>query len=298
MDEVKRSDSDSIYRTPASPTDVTPAGDALAAYVGPKNADYYAERFARFRSGGSKLSWSWPAFFVAAYWLLYRKMWLNALLYWVGLPVVLGALSVGVALVAGEAASTAFYYGAYLTITFILVPLFANYLYYRHAQRKVDKIAGMISSPERQSAELTRIGGTSNIVIIVLIVVSIMLLGIIAAIAIPAYQDYTIRAQVAQGLHLSEAVKPRIEEYIATHDSLPAEESDLDIDRAFLGSGSFVSGIGIEDGTIIITYGNQAHPIIQGTNLMLVPEQTADAYIEWSCYSPDIEAKHLPAACR
>ena len=298
MDEVGRSDSDSIYRTPASPTEVAPAGDALAAYVGPKNADYYAELFDRFRNGGSKLSWSWPAFFVAAYWLLYRKMWLNALLYWVALPVVLGALSVGVALIAGELASTAFYYGAYLTITFILVPLFANYLYYRHAQGKVNKIAQMISSPERQSAELARIGGTSNAAIIVLIVISIALTGIIAAIAIPAYQDYTIRAQVSEGLQLSSTVKPRIEEYIATHNNAPADESDLNIDRATLGAGTFVSGIGVEDGTIIITYGNEAHAIIQGTNLMLVPEQTADAYIEWSCYSPDIEAKHLPAACR
>ena len=52
---------ESIYRAPASETTVVPEGDLLAAYVGPKNANYYSRVFQRFESGGRAISWNWPA---------------------------------------------------------------------------------------------------------------------------------------------------------------------------------------------------------------------------------------------
>lgn len=52
-----------------------------AAVVGYKNTDYYLSKFTRFDSEGSGVSWNWPAFFISFYWLLYRKMWVWALLY-------------------------------------------------------------------------------------------------------------------------------------------------------------------------------------------------------------------------
>jgi len=53
----------------------------LEIAIGPRNTDYYVSRFERFASGGSKVSWNWPAFFVTLPWLLYRKMWPHAVLY-------------------------------------------------------------------------------------------------------------------------------------------------------------------------------------------------------------------------
>ena len=52
--------------------------------IGPKNQDYYLRQFSRFDDEGKAgASWHWPAFFVSFYWLLYRKMWLNALMYFI-----------------------------------------------------------------------------------------------------------------------------------------------------------------------------------------------------------------------
>lgn len=290
-------DSESIYRAPESDTTFAPQGDLLAAYVGPKNADYYAKKFDNFKSGGSSVSWHWPAFFIASWWLLYRKMWLNAFLYWIVLPFTLGTLSAFVAASAGAEASVMFYYGAYVVITFLLVPIFANRLYYRHAQKKADKVAAVTSSAEQQSAELTRIGGTSNIVLILLPLVMVSVLGILAAIAIPAYNDYTIRAQVSEGLNLSGGAKAAVSMYYDDRGELPADNDAAGLSPADQISGSYVSSVSVTNGFITVTYGNAAHSLISNSSIVMEP-RTGNGYLEWNCKSPNILPKHLPAVCR
>ena len=153
----------SIYSAPESDTDVSTSEGHLAAYVGPNNTDYYMERFGRFESGQSSVSWNWPAFFLTALWLLYRKMWAAALLYWIGLPLALGgvaAVLTATGLLSGVVAdlvTSVMYYAFSLT----LVPMFANKLYFDHAQKKVEGVKGSYSDSEQQLQELRRIGGTS-----------------------------------------------------------------------------------------------------------------------------------------
>ena len=64
-------------------------GELMEAAIGPKNTHYYLERFHEFATGGRYASWNWPAFFVPLFWMLYRKMWLHAALYFLALPVVM-----------------------------------------------------------------------------------------------------------------------------------------------------------------------------------------------------------------
>jgi len=291
-------DSESIYRAPESDTTFAPQGDLLSAYVGPKNADYYAKKFDGFKSGGSSISWHWPAFFVSAWWLLYRKMWLNALLYWIVLPTVLSLLTVLVAMAAGAEASAIFYYGVYGLIAFLLVPMFANRLYYRHAQKKADKVASITSSAEQQAAELSRIGGTSNVVLVALPIILIVVIGIVAAISIPAYNDYTIRAQVSEGLNLSGGAKAAVTEYYYDTDSFPSDNEAAGLSPANRIAGKYVSSVSVVNGSIIVTYGNEAHALINDTTLVLDPSSEEPGHVEWTCKSPTILPKHLPAACR
>ena len=291
-------DSDSIYRAPASDTSFAPTGDFLAAYVGPKNADYYLRHFENFRTQNTSVSWNWPAFFLTTLWLLYRKMWLNALAYWLLLPIVLVVLSVVIAEIAGEAAGDLFYYAAGALISLVLVPMFANRIYYRHAQAKVDKTAARSSTAEQQSAELARIGGTSNVVLIVVPFIFIALVGILAAIAIPAYQDYTIRAQVSEGLNLSASAKAAVAEYFHETGELPANNEIAGLYPANSLAGNYVSSVAVNGGTVVITYGNQAHVVINGKTLLMKPESESDTMVRWSCSSPSIKPQHLPAACR
>lgn len=292
------SDSESIYRAPESDTAFAPQGDLLAAYVGPKKADYYTKKFEHFKSGDGAVSWHWPAFFISAYWLLYRKMWLNALMYWIGLPIILTLISIFIAAVAGDAASNLFYYVSYVLITFLLVPMFANWLYYRHAQKKADKVASIISSAEQQSAELSRIGGTSNIVLILVPIILIFVLGVIAAIALPAYNDYTIRAQISEGLNLSGGAKAAVMEYYMDNDRFPSDNETAGLNPDNRISGHYVTSVSVQNGTIVVTYGNQAHSVILDKALVLEPDVGSTGMVHWDCYSPTIAAKHLPAACR
>lgn len=291
-------DSESIYRAPESDTTFAPQGDLLAAYVGPKNADYYARKFDEFKSGGGSVSWHWPAFFISSLWLLYRKMWLNAFLYWIVLPFTLGIISGFIGAAVGPDASSVFYYVAYLSVTFLLVPIFANRLYYRHAQKKADKVASVISSAEQQSAELSRIGGTSGIVLILIPFVLVFVIGILAAIAIPAYNDYTVRAQVSEGLNLSGGAKAAVTEYYFDNAAYPSDNETAGLSPADRITGKYTSSVGVANGTITITYGNEAHALINGTTLVLAPSTERSDSVEWTCSSPTIAPKHLPAACR
>jgi len=292
-------DSESIYQAPESDTTFAPQGDLLAAYVGPKNADYYARKFDKFKSGGGSISWHWPAFFVSAWWLLYRKMWLNAFLYWMVLPTGLSILTIFVAAATGAEAAAIFYYGSYIFITFLLLPMFANRLYYKHAQAKANKVASVTSSAEQQSAELARIGGTSGVILIIIPFILVAFLGIIAAISIPAYNDYTIRAQVAEGLNLSGGAKAAVSEYYMDNEMFPADNETTGISAANHITGKYVSSVNVTNGTIVVTFGNDAHALIDTQQLVLEPEYAErSGGVQWTCFSPAIAPKHLPAACR
>ena len=288
---------DSIYSAPASETTVVPEGDLLAAYVGPKNADYYAGVFERFKRGGSVISWNWAAFFVTSFWLLYRKMWLNAFLYWIILPIALSILSALIAAQSPATTANSVYYFIYLPLAFLIVPMFANWIYYRHAQNKVDRVS-FVTAKEQRPAELVRIGGTANVVLVIAPLLLVIVLGVLAAIAIPAYNDYSIRAQVSEGLNLAGAARLAVTETLQQTDRLPADNEAVGLPPASEISGAYVSGVAVEKGTVYINYGNQAHAAIFGRSIVLTPLPRPGGYVEWSCSSPNIAPQHLPASCR
>jgi type IV pilus assembly protein PilA len=140
--------------------------------------------------------------------------------------------------------------------------------------------------------------------------------GILAAIAIPAYQDYTIRAQVSEGLNLAAIAKAAVAESFSTRGQAPRDRraAGLPPDPQDT-SGSYTASVDITNGVITITYGNAANAQIVGKTLALTPLATADGGIFWRCGnapSPPgarslagagpgattIDAKYLPSACR
>jgi hypothetical protein len=125
-------------------------------------------------------------------------MWLNAFLYWIVLPVILMVLTGVLAASGAGAASGLFYYGSYWFVTFIIIPMFANRLYYQHTQKKINKVVSATAAPEQQSIEVARIGGTSAIALVIVPFILVFVVGIVAAISIPAYNDYSVRAEVSR----------------------------------------------------------------------------------------------------
>ena len=115
------------------------------------------------------------------------------------------------------------------------------------------------------------------------LMIVVAIIGILAAIAIPAYQDYVIRSQVSEGLTLASSVKTSVAEYFADRGQWPATEADLGITQP--PSGKYVSGVTVANGTITITYGHDANTAIQGANnqMALKPLVSSNLDVVWQC---------------
>ena len=114
------------------------------------------------------------------------------------------------------------------------------------------------------------------------LMIVIAIIGILAAIAIPAYQNYTIRAQVTEGLTLADGWKTAIAEYYASTGNMPdlANLTGLQSSQA-----KYETGIGVTKGAITITYGNQANAKILNQTLSLTPYLNGNNDVLWGCGS-------------
>lgn len=139
--------------------------------------------------------------------------------------------------------------------------------------------------------------------------------GIVAAIAVPAYQDYTIRAEVSEGLFISGEAKAAVAETWLNRNVAAAnrQAAGMTADPADT-EGRYVSGVDIIDGEIFVEFGNDAHQAIAGETLVHTPYRTADGSIVWACgHAPappglapiggetrgtTIDGQYLPSGCR
>jgi type IV pilus assembly protein PilA len=115
------------------------------------------------------------------------------------------------------------------------------------------------------------------------LMIVIAIIGILAAIAIPAYQDYVIRSQVSEGLAMASATKASIAEFFADRGTWPANNGALGITTS--PQGKYVSSIDVNAGIITVTYGNDANPAIgnPGKTLSLTPAATTNLDVVWKC---------------
>ncbi len=124
------------------------------------------------------------------------------------------------------------------------------------------------------------------------LMIVVAIIGILSAVAIPAYQDYTKRAHVSEGLNLASGVKAAISEYYATEGSWPADNTTAGLDSSL--SGNAVTSVEVANNLITITYNQK---VTNGATLMLEASATSGA-ITWNCKPGTINKKYLPANCR
>ncbi|MDJ0813098.1 MAG: pilin [Woeseiaceae bacterium] len=152
------------------------------------------------------------------------------------------------------------------------------------------------------------------------LMIVIAIIGILASMAVTAYQTYTVRAQVAEALNMAVGAKaPIIDSYNMTGqpaaDRAAAGMTPLPTDT----QGKFVGEVNVVNGRVDITFGNDAHQDIFGDTLSVTPYITDGGSIVWRCgeaaipaggteltgggvtsahQAPTIDRRYLPSSCR
>ncbi|HET9679383.1 MAG TPA: DUF2628 domain-containing protein, partial [Gammaproteobacteria bacterium] len=121
--------------------------ELYSAVVGPEKSAYYLSKFERFASTGSRASWNWPVFFISFFWLLYRKMWLWAVCYFLLPYPVFIVLSIVSAFTTPWVLTVGLV--LYWVVIWFVLPIYANALYYRHVRAKVNLASQSFSTTEK-----------------------------------------------------------------------------------------------------------------------------------------------------
>jgi type IV pilus assembly protein PilA len=158
----------------------------------------------------------------------------------------------------------------------------------------------------------------AGVILVACIVPFVGIGGVLAAIAVPAYQDYSIRAQVTEGLTLASGPRVAVVEAFERDGAVPADRVAVGLSADPTDTaGQYVDSVDVVDGTIVVSFGANANEVIAGSVLAIQPYVMGDESVVWRCghAAPpaggvamgafgsvadltDIEPRHLPSACR
>ena len=131
------------------------------------------------------------------------------------------------------------------------------------------------------------------------LMIVIAILGILLAIAIPAYSDYTVRARVSEGLIVASGAKGQVSETRLSTGNFPTTNPAAGVANTV--ESTYVSSLTIgTDGTILITYNAGANriPELGPNNTLVLAPTFSDATVRWECNQGSLVAKFRPARCR
>ena len=132
------------------------------------------------------------------------------------------------------------------------------------------------------------------------LMIVVAIIAILAAIAIPAYQNYLIRAQVSEGMVLASGAKAAVWDYISSTGTLPSNNQSAGLVSPASINGSYVSSVDATGGVIKVLYGGpKANSQISiATKYLLLSPIIDGGSITWTCTHSTLGAMYLPTSCR
>jgi type IV pilus assembly protein PilA len=154
------------------------------------------------------------------------------------------------------------------------------------------------------------------------LMIVVAIIGIIAAIAIPAYQTYVVRAQVAEGINMVAFGKASIADAFLDTGEAPATRVSAGLTPTPTDTnGKYVESVDIDNGVLVVVFGNEANLDIHGLTVTLTPYETREMGVVWTCgastpssslqllgtagggnravrIEPTVPLHYLPATCR
>jgi type IV pilus assembly protein PilA len=124
------------------------------------------------------------------------------------------------------------------------------------------------------------------------LMIVVAIIGILAAVALPAYRDYTIRAKVSEVLLAASSAKNTVAEFVNTQGAIPGAAS-ITVETQL---SKYVSGVGW-DGAMITATASAAETAISGSTITLTASLTSTNQVDWVC-SGSINTKYRPSSCK
>jgi len=152
------------------------------------------------------------------------------------------------------------------------------------------------------------------------LMIVVAIIGILASMAISAYQTYVVRAQVSEGINMAAASKTTIVDAYNMTGSPPADRAAAGLTPLATDTeGKYVSSVDIVNGRLDITFGNDSHQDIFGRTLSVTPYTSGSSAVVWRCgtagvlagtvemtgggvtaahIAPTVDNRYLPSSCR
>jgi TM2 domain-containing membrane protein YozV/type II secretory pathway pseudopilin PulG len=162
----------------------------------------------------------------------------------------------------------------------------------------VEFIIYAFTSEERLNEKYSAASGAGTVIVIVVVVgfVGVAVVGILAAIAIPAYQDYTVRAKVSEGIVAANPWRIAVTEYYTETKRVPASASELPGGApAQPQNGTIALG---QRGDFTLTLNERLGSRFTGTTIVFQPGVNPDGQLSWNCAGGTLEPKYRPQTCR
>jgi len=123
------------------------------------------------------------------------------------------------------------------------------------------------------------------------LMIVVAIIGILGSMAISSYQNYTIRAQVTEGIYMAGNAKTPIADAFLLSGEAPHNRQEAGMSPDGTDSGSnYVTAVDIIDGRVQVTFGNRANEAINNATLSLTPYETPEGTLIWRCGDADVPA--------